>query len=566
MTIKKLASLLLAFALIITGTMSPSFAGEGKDINSAAFSDIFTSDIGSLNYGSGYFLSTYLADIPVGTSPDTVIGYAVVSKDYKAVKGNSYSQAVKVAEIRGRNIEGFDSSAEGTKNCIIRTGSLMNNTSIRVTDSGATNLSLLGKNITASDTQSMAFQNGNTNADAGVLFTDAAGVLRFTDVVKSNNNFGVDNSTIGHKNGTADIRGYRVPVSVSVQRMAYVLDVQPNDVRTLNILSDGSNLEKELAKVSGIFGYRIETEDSAPYHCAGDRVTAQKEWFFGNNGKSLIDYTNFKPQVVKLNHTYTTMGHSAPVYAYVQVVKTDSKDDSKPAVKPANKPAKKPVVVDKVNTDKVDKNNNVVVNATKSDKVEVKADVLKDISSKKDSGLTITLEDNAKVTYDDKALEAITKAAGAEAESIEVELVKAGKNAGNEKQQKAIKDSNAMEVYSISLKVKTADGVKDIHKFDGGKVTISVPFSNPDKKDLQVYRVEENGKLTHMKTSYEKGILTWVTDGHSFYMVKDADAVKAPSEAEPAETGSGFPFVWVGLGAVVLVAGAFIFMNAKKSR
>ena len=565
MSIKKLASILLAFVMIITGTISPSFAGEGKDINSASFSDLVTSDAGNLEFSRKYSMHACIADIPVGTSPDTVIGYAVVTIGETGV-WSGYDQTVKIVELKGNMIEGFSSASQGKESCIVNIGGLSENTTYNVVDPHNSNLHLLGKNITATTSTAIAFQNSRVGADTYITYTDAAGILRFAEYVTDKNYFGVDVSTLGYKNGTLKHRGYTLPVEVGVQRYSYVVGEAPEPARISKILSDGSNFKEEVAKMNGRFAYRLDEENGEPVYCAGDVIEVKEAWFYDNNGKFMIDYNNFNPQVIKLNYTIKVLDKQLPVYAYVQVVNTGSKDESEPAVKPDSKPARKPVIVDKVNTDKVDKNNNIVVNAAKSDKVEVKADALKDISSKKDSGLTIILEDNAKVTYDDKALEAITKAAGAEAESIEVELVKAGKNAGNEKQQKAIKDSNAMEVYSISLKVKTADGVKDIHKFDGGKVTISVPFSNPDKKNLEVYRVEENGKLTHMNSSYEKGILTWVTDGHSFYMVKDADAVKAPAEAEPAETGSGFPFVWAGLGAVILGAGAFIFMKAKKSR
>ena len=77
------------------------------------------------------------------------------------------------------------------------------------------------------------------------------------------------------------------------------------------------------------------------------------------------------------------------------------------------------------------------------------------------------------------------------------------KEAGNKKQQAAIKINNGLEVFEITLEIIKADGTKkaEIKDFNGGKVTVTVDFPNPEKKELQVYRVEDNGTLTPMETT-----------------------------------------------------------------
>ena len=187
-------------------------------------------------------------------------------------------------------------------------------------------------------------------------------------------------------------------------------------------------------------------------------------------------------------------------------------------------------------TVKVDKKKPVIENKV-SEEAIVKGSVIKTIP--KDKPLTVEVKTGT-VEYNEAAMKVIKKEV-ADGDKVVVKLEKTDvKEAGNKKQQAVIKSNKGLEVFEITLEVLKADGTKkaEIKDFKGGKATITVDFPNPEKKELQVYRVEDNGTLTPMETTYKDGKLTWVTDGHSYYMVADKATVdkavvNTPEAAKP---------------------------------
>lgn len=230
-------------------------------------------------------------------------------------------------------------------------------------------------------------------------------------------------------------------------------------------------------------------------------------------------------------------------------VKPDTKPDVKPDAKPQPEP-QKPVVIEEVTKEDVDKTtDNVVVNAEKAPVVEITAAAVKQVEAVGAKGLTVKFDGNKVVSYDQKAVDKIIKELGTTGTKVEVKLVEADKNtSGNEKQKAAMKDK-ALGLFSIELSITDNTGKETlIHKFDGGKATVTVPFVNDGKKELQVFRVEDDGTLTPMETTFKDGKLTWVTDGHSYYMVAEkATVTPVESEKEKApETGDSADFMmWV---------------------
>ena len=185
-------------------------------------------------------------------------------------------------------------------------------------------------------------------------------------------------------------------------------------------------------------------------------------------------------------------------------------------------------------TVKVDKKKPVIENKV-SEEAIVKGSVIKTIPE--DKPLSVEVKTGT-VEYNEAAMKVI-KDKVADGDRVIVKLDRTDvKEAGNKKQQAAIKTNKGLEVFEITLEIIKADGTKkaEIKDFNGGKVTVTVDFPNPEKKELQVYRVEDNGTLTPMETTYKNGKLTWVTDGHSYYMVAEAKAEEITPVVKPGTT------------------------------
>ena len=166
--------------------------------------------------------------------------------------------------------------------------------------------------------------------------------------------------------------------------------------------------------------------------------------------------------------------------------------------------------------------------------------------------LTVNLGDK-KVVYDKKALASINKQIPTDAQLVEFVLEKTDKGV-NDKQAKTIKDSKALGVFSVAVNVTKADGtVVQIHNFDGGKAVITVPFANPENLKLEVYRVNDDGSVKLMNTTYENGMLTWVTDGHSYYMVAEAGTVTAEGAPKTGDTSTMLPWMILLMGAAAVM-------------
>ena len=161
--------------------------------------------------------------------------------------------------------------------------------------------------------------------------------------------------------------------------------------------------------------------------------------------------------------------------------------------------------------------------------VKVGANEIKNIGD----SLDVSLANGSKVKYDKKAMNSVKKHITDDVVNVEI-VLEESQNGINERQQKAIKKYNALSVFNIKLITKKADGkINEIRDFEGGNVTVSVRYNNPDNIKLEVYRVEDNGKITLMKSSYSNGILTWNTGSHSYYMVKEVTPEAKP-EAKPS--------------------------------
>ena len=149
--------------------------------------------------------------------------------------------------------------------------------------------------------------------------------------------------------------------------------------------------------------------------------------------------------------------------------------------------------------------------------------------------LEITFGENTKVIYSSSALDAVKESITANDKKITVSIkeITASDSAMNSAQQAAVK-TNKGKLFEVSLLLTdSSNAVREISDFASGTSVISVPYEKDNSVNLKVYRIEADGSLTEMPSSYADGILSWTTGSHSFYMVSET-AVNA--DAEHGET------------------------------
>ncbi len=135
--------------------------------------------------------------------------------------------------------------------------------------------------------------------------------------------------------------------------------------------------------------------------------------------------------------------------------------------------------------------------------------------AEKNIPLTVEL-DGANVVLDAAALASIAKQADIPVVTLKIEQIK--EENLSDAQKAAIKDQNV--VGAISASIKGID--KEIHTFDGGKVTVYIPFvpaEGTEAKDYSILYVADDGTTEVMPVAYENGYLVMTTDHLSEYVI-----------------------------------------------
>ena len=178
-----------------------------------------------------------------------------------------------------------------------------------------------------------------------------------------------------------------------------------------------------------------------------------------------------------------------------------------------------------------------VVIKVEGPKAEVAPDVVK---AAKDS---IIIELTGKtVKYDKSAVAEIQKQLPKDTVKVEVAVEKTHRNDENltlDQLKSLSKNKKNLGIFEIKLVATNAAGkTTEIHNFGEGTATITVDFENPKNLKLEVVRVENDGTFTRVKSSYANGKLTWVTNGHSYYMVAEAGTIKGSVTNEVINNGN----------------------------
>ena len=181
------------------------------------------------------------------------------------------------------------------------------------------------------------------------------------------------------------------------------------------------------------------------------------------------------------------------------------------------------VDVDKLVTDNGDKKTaEIDLSGTKSGITDVTlpTDAVKEVAASEAESLTVKLPD-VTVSFDDKALAAVAEQSSGADLSLSVNVGSANNSNLTDAQKNAITGARELSVIEVSL---SSNGEK-ISNFNGGSVTIDVPFEWSMKGLLRAYYIDENGNKSAIDVTYKNGVATLVLNHFSTYVVEAVDAL-----------------------------------------
>ena len=181
------------------------------------------------------------------------------------------------------------------------------------------------------------------------------------------------------------------------------------------------------------------------------------------------------------------------------------------------------VDVDKLVTDNGDKKiAEIDLSGTKSGITDVTlpTDAVKEVAASEAESLTVKLPD-VTVSFDDKALAAVAEQSSGADLSLSVNVGAANNSNLTDAQKNAITGARELSVIEVSL---SSNGEK-ISNFNGGSVTIDVPFQWSMKGLLRAYYIDENGNKSAIDVTYKNGVATLVLNHFSTYVVEAVDAL-----------------------------------------
>lgn len=181
------------------------------------------------------------------------------------------------------------------------------------------------------------------------------------------------------------------------------------------------------------------------------------------------------------------------------------------------------VDVDKLVTDNGDKKTaEIDLSGTKSGITDVTlpTDAVKEVAASEAESLTVKLPD-VTVSFDDKALAAVAEQSSGADLSLSVNVGSANNSNLTDAQKNAITGARELSVIEVSL---SSNGEK-ISNFNGGSVTIDVPFEWSMKGLLRAYYIDDNGNKSAIDVTYKNGVATLVLNHFSTYVVEAVDAL-----------------------------------------
>lgn len=379
-----------------------------------------------------------------------------------------------------------------------------------------------GRITTSGDTDThtaSAVQNWSTATITGGTIVGTISTYAYTSEL---------NTPVTEISGTADVTGMIICKKYSSDvTKTPVVEIKGGTINVKSIKVDG----KDNLKISGgVFDsypkdyvgensvYKKDSKfyvGTAPAHSDG-----MNDWVKGNDGLYTETYVAPAPE----KNPITNSGSASSGDASTKVDASDSTTSSN---------GKSETKVD------ADLGSKIVDNAVENKSTEVKVDAttaaggsteasvvlpaatVKELSDKTQASVTVGT-DNATVSLDKKAVDAVSEKAGAEGE---VKLIV---------QSKEVSENKVV----IELKIETSNGA--VSDFKGGTATVTVPVHKAlkDKELVGVY-IDENGKYIVIGGKLnDDGTFTFTTGHFSTYAVMtkaDAEAAVASQDITKAE-------------------------------
>lgn len=195
--------------------------------------------------------------------------------------------------------------------------------------------------------------------------------------------------------------------------------------------------------------------------------------------------------------------------------------------------------------------------------------------SEKEATLTINMS-NVTVTMDAKTLDTISKKAEGTTVTLKVEEV--ATETLNEEQKAAVEDLDVAATISASIICAVTED--EIHEFDGGVVTVQLPFTpaeGTEGSDYAIYYIADDGTIEKIETAYVDGALVFSLEHFSEYVVvntknvvetptePDTPAVPdTPVEPEDPDTGDSNSFVLMYTVMILALVAMGAAMVTKK--
>lgn len=144
--------------------------------------------------------------------------------------------------------------------------------------------------------------------------------------------------------------------------------------------------------------------------------------------------------------------------------------------------------------DRADRGETITIEATSRSSVSLPSSGLQDAADN-DNDVTVELK-NGEVTLSPEALSAVAEQAGT---TVTLTVDPVDTDELNSRQQAAVGDA---PVFDLTIK----SGGKTITDFDGGLVTVAIPYELPDGQDpagVVVWFMDDNGNITACETMYD---------------------------------------------------------------
>ena len=150
----------------------------------------------------------------------------------------------------------------------------------------------------------------------------------------------------------------------------------------------------------------------------------------------------------------------------------------------------------------------------------IPTDAINDVAEAGADSLEIKMP-NATVSFDAKTLEAIISQTAGTDINLTVSVGSDAESNLNSTQKAAFKDAKEYSVIDISL---TSNGEK-ISDFDGGCVTIDIPFKWSRNGFLRAYFVDESGQKTPVDITYANGMASLTLTHFSTYVIEVSEQI-----------------------------------------